>query len=296
MLAIAGIPACARPLQVPYLEPKLHGWRAAPAPQVEVHVFRLGRARLPRALLYRRAGLGLEELAITAVAVTVGGKPRVVFDTGVKPAEDGLAGLVQPAIVVERRSFLDALARAGLDARAVEFVVLSDLHFDHTGAASEFPRARVVVTRSEHARWLERPPALFSNWSDLDAVGSRWLVIDPKSEGPYATFTGHYDLLGDGSVQVVALPGHRRGNIGLLVHSAGGPILVTGHAAWTDAAWRYAVMPPFAEDPAEWWETVWRIKLLARLVPELTVVSAGDLDAVRRTRAIVVHDAPQAKS
>ena len=47
---------------------------------------------------------------------------------------------------------VDAIARLGFPADAVETIVLTHKHFDHAGAVADFPRAEVVLQRAEIER------------------------------------------------------------------------------------------------------------------------------------------------
>ncbi|MFI7616132.1 N-acyl homoserine lactonase family protein [Nonomuraea terrae] len=51
------------------------------------------------------------------------------------------------------RSPVETLAALGVDAGRVGHLVLSHLHYDHTGHMADFPAARIVVQRAELAFW-----------------------------------------------------------------------------------------------------------------------------------------------
>jgi glyoxylase-like metal-dependent hydrolase (beta-lactamase superfamily II) len=83
-------------------------------------------------------------------AVQGGGK-TIVFDSGVRPAlaaERKLAGYVSPD---------QALARIGIDAKKVEHLVISHIHFDHGGGIELFPNAKIYVQRKEFDFWVYDP-------------------------------------------------------------------------------------------------------------------------------------------
>ena len=65
-----------------------------------------------------------------------GGGRTIVFDSGVRPAlaaERKLGGYVSPD---------QALARIGIDAKKVEYLVISHIHFDHGGGIELFPNPK----------------------------------------------------------------------------------------------------------------------------------------------------------
>jgi glyoxylase-like metal-dependent hydrolase (beta-lactamase superfamily II) len=83
------------------------------------------------------------------------GRQTIVVDTGFSAAGGGSRGrtfLVEP---------LEALRRAGVDPQAVDLVVNTHLHYDHTGHLDAFGDAPVLVNRTEFEFWTgayaERP-------------------------------------------------------------------------------------------------------------------------------------------
>src|SRR6185312_438988 len=75
------------------------------------------------------------------------GERTIVVDTGFSAAGGGARGrtfLVEP---------LEALRRAGVEPGAVELLVVTHLHYDHTGHLGAFADAPAVVSRSEVEFW-----------------------------------------------------------------------------------------------------------------------------------------------
>jgi glyoxylase-like metal-dependent hydrolase (beta-lactamase superfamily II) len=172
------------------------------------------------------------------------------------------------------------MKKAGLDPSNVRFVAVSHLHYDHTGSMEAFAGATVVSARGEKLEAInERGLLRYSRSQDWNDVAN-WVEIDYQAGSPLGTFTAHHDLLGDGSIVLVDLKGHTSGSQGMLVHAPQGPILLTGDAAWVDESWHYAARPIAAGDMDQWWEQIWRIKSLVRLVPDLLVVAGHDLSRV----------------
>jgi glyoxylase-like metal-dependent hydrolase (beta-lactamase superfamily II) len=69
----------------------------------------------------------------------------ILVDTGFDRAESRRRDL---PIVVEPR---EALKRIGIDAEAIETVVITHLHFDHAGTLDQYPAARFHIQQSEVA-------------------------------------------------------------------------------------------------------------------------------------------------
>ena len=77
--------------------------------------------------------------------VLIGGEKPIVVDTGMHPdkaAKHGHDILLSP---------VDALRSLGVDPEAVETVVLTHMHYDHTGHLEAFPKARFLLQAEEMA-------------------------------------------------------------------------------------------------------------------------------------------------
>lgn len=161
-----------------------------------------------------------------------------VFDTGqtVQAASRGYFPRWQPFFRLARFE-LEAEDEAeaqlmvlGISPRDVRWVVLSHLHTDHVGGLAAFRGSDVFVSRSE---W-ERAGGLAGRIRGY--LPQRWprslephlLDLDRNGFGP---FPGSYDLAEDGTLVVVATPGHTPGHVSLLVRRAGGDVLLGGDLA-----------------------------------------------------------------
>ncbi|MBE0695173.1 MAG: N-acyl homoserine lactonase family protein [Aquamicrobium sp.] len=87
--------------------------------------------------------------------VLIGGGRALVVDTGMHPdkaAKHGHRILQSP---------VEALKALGVDPAAVETVILTHMHYDHTGHLDAFPRARFLLQAEEMAyvtgSWMEKP-------------------------------------------------------------------------------------------------------------------------------------------
>lgn len=125
------------------------------------------------------------------------------------------------------------LASEGVAAADVRWVVLSHLHTDHVGGLAPFRGAEVVVTRAEWERARGRRGRIRGYLPQYwpAEIEPRILDLDADPLGPFA---GSFDLLGDGSLVVVATPGHTRGHAGLLVRDGATRVLLGGDAAHTE--------------------------------------------------------------
>lgn len=144
-------------------------------------------------------------------------------------------------VMREDEACLPALRKIGLDAEAIQFVVQSHMHLDHTGAIGRFPNATHVVQRKEYEYAFT--PDWFASGGyirkDFDKPGLHWQFL----EGPA---TDGYDLFGDGVFKIFFTPGHAPGHQSFLITlPESGPILLTADAAYTSDHWEEKALPGF---------------------------------------------------
>lgn len=129
------------------------------------------------------------------------------------------------------------LSRLGLRPADIKTIILSHLHADHVAGLCDFPNATIVLTEEahEHAATvtglaaLRRGylPALFP--SDF----AERATLLPSFTGTIIQHLGpSHDLFGDGLLRLVRLPGHARGQLGLLAQTERGTCFFVADAAW----------------------------------------------------------------
>jgi len=135
------------------------------------------------------------------------------------------------------------LARFGLTADDVRRIVISHFHADHVAGLRDFPKAELFASKAAYedvagrtglrALWRAFVPALLP-----DDFGRR-VVLLPEFAGAALDALGPTcDLFGDGSAVLVSLPGHARGQLGLLARTDRGKIFFVADSCWLSAAYR----------------------------------------------------------
>jgi glyoxylase-like metal-dependent hydrolase (beta-lactamase superfamily II) len=118
------------------------------------------------------------------------------------------------------RTILDQLRALGVDPAKVTRVAISHYHLDHAGQASSFPQATLLIGKADLAALKDGTAALV----DRDGL-KPWLDGTAKLQ----EIAADLDVFGDGTVVIMATPGHTDGHKGLLVRLAKmGPVLLTG--------------------------------------------------------------------
>lgn len=134
-----------------------------------------------------------------------------------------------------KRPLVQVMRQAGLDPEDVHLALITHAHWDHTGALGDLPNARVLINQAE-LEWTRH----FSAYVDHGVMphtlkrAKRQLFTFRLDGPPVDGFPGSFDVLGDGSIVGVPLPGHTPGSTGWLVRGVGGRTwLFSGDTSWT---------------------------------------------------------------
>lgn len=182
-------------------------------------------------------------------------------------------------------SALDAvrqLPRFDLVASDIHWIVLSHLHADHVAGLADFPDARIILSAAAFDGVVSRngmsalqrgllPPLFPADWQRR--VELIWRFEDEALPGLGTT----HDLFGDGSILLVPLPGHAQGQIGALLQTQRGPVLLAADGAWHSRAIREQRPPHPAtrfvvDDFGETVATLRKLKAFADARPDVLVV------------------------
>jgi glyoxylase-like metal-dependent hydrolase (beta-lactamase superfamily II) len=149
----------------------------------------------------------------------------LLWDTGVPDAvaamPDGLPPR-NPRMTRYRRitTLAAELGRVGVKPADIKYVAISHAHPDHVGNLAMFPHSTLLVQQAEYD-W----PTPFGQ--TLRAAASA-----------VNTLEGDHDVFGDGSVTIIATPGHTPGHQSLLVKlPKTGALLLSGDAVHFKSNW-----------------------------------------------------------
>ncbi len=173
----------------------------------------------------------------------------------------------------------------GLPPAEVTHVVLSHLHYDHSGDLRAFPRARRVVTREEwHAA-----QALFKRGRGYlikDYAGLAFTMVGfPAYRGQASnpTLEGEYglDMFNDGRLILVPTYGHSFGHLSLLLTLPGGSVLLAGDAVYVHENYMLPAAQPNADAPAAAWRSTVSLRILAKEDPQAIIIPTHDDSKLR---------------
>jgi N-acyl homoserine lactone hydrolase len=154
------------------------------------------------------------------------GSDWFMWDTGLADSVADLPDGLKPAdprFLTWRRpkTLASQLAQLGLSPSDVTRIAVSHSHPHHIGNVEMFPKAMLYVQKAEY------------DWPPVAGAVPRF-----APEHPVTKLDGDYDVYGDGSVTILATPGHTPGHQSLLVklpHT--GAVVLSGDAVHFKGNW-----------------------------------------------------------
>lgn len=225
------------------------GSRSSSAPAasgLRVYVFDCGRLKSANPQLLLARGVTVTDMSVTAYLI-VHPRGTLLWDACMIPDE-----LIKPegttvARGTAHKTLRGQLAEIGYKPADITYLALSHNHYDHSANANRFSASTWLVHRAERA-WMfpDKPHAEplngAQNYSALRY--SKTVLLD-----------GDYDVFGDGSVVLLATPGHTPGHQSLFVKLAKtGPLVLTGdlyHYPAERTLKDFALYARFSDPPKE---------------------------------------------
>ena len=176
----------------------------------------------------------------------------LLWDTGITDRLIAVPdGVTVPALSQtwhRSQTLVAALAALNVKPADVHYVAVSQVHPDHVGNVEEFPDATLIIQKAEWEFGQKQPRSRSSPKNKLELI------------------EGDKDLFGDGSLTVLATPGHTPGHQSLLVHlKKTGYVVLSGDAVHFQSNWDNKRVPGFNADKAQ---SLASMEKLARIVAD----------------------------
>jgi len=192
------------------------------------------------------------------------GTEYMMWDTGVPEATigDPKGWSTLPSLIIYHldKTISSQLAQLGLKPADIDYVLVSHTHGDHIGNVGLFPDATVVMQQAEFD-WINSPPPTDPNLNTLVQLARKLLGHPRRLE----LVTGDVDFFRDGSVRLLATPGHTPGSQSLMVHlPKSGYIILSGDVAHLEDNFERDIVPSLNVDKSESISSMDRIKQIMR--------------------------------
>ena len=167
----------------------------------------------------------------------------LMFDAGAVPDSHfkGDGSPVVEGVVTATKPVLPQLAAAGYSPRDITYFALSHFHSDHTGNANEFAAATWIVQKAERDyMFADSPQGIIQPATYAALRDAKTKVLNDED----------FDVFGDGSVVVMATPGHTPGHQVVAVKLANrGTVVLAGDLYHYPEERTTGRVPTFESDP-----------------------------------------------
>jgi glyoxylase-like metal-dependent hydrolase (beta-lactamase superfamily II) len=173
-----------------------------------------------------------------------------------------------------KQTVVAQLALLGLSTRQVGILGISHTHFDHIGQAADFPTARLLIGKEDWEAMRAQSPDETPESQRLKP----WL-----DEGaPKELVSGDEDVFGDGSVVMIATPGHTPGHYSLLIRlKRSGAILLTGDLYYSARQYALDEVPKHNSSAAETLASFARFRALAKSLGATVIIQHEPADVLK---------------
>lgn len=208
------------------LAPSASAAQLAPLPKIantRLYVFDCGTLiyNKPEDYNLTRAQVKDTNMGVTCYLV-MHPKGLLIYDTGLNDRlvsrplyENVLEGYGQ----IKFNTLSGQLADIGVTPANIDYLVLSHYHWDHVGNAGDFAGSTWLVYKGDRDQ-------MFSNAARANPWFSQYAALEHSKT---KLLSGDYDVFGDGTVVVLATPGHTEGHCSLLVRLKNtGPVVLSG--------------------------------------------------------------------
>jgi nucleoside-diphosphate-sugar epimerase/glyoxylase-like metal-dependent hydrolase (beta-lactamase superfamily II) len=258
---------------------------------VELTLFTTGYTPQPYFLAERGRGRSKEPFHATCALIKHPRYGLFLFDTGYSPAFYGAShrfpysvyGFLSPLVHSTSLTIRAQLKERGIEPDEIRGIIVSHFHADHVAGLRDFDKSEFIASQTAWDDVADRrgfsalkrgflPDLLPNDFSD------RIRPVEHFHDPGIGPFKHAHDLFGDGSVRLIPIPGHARGQIGAFVQS--GPnqrTFLAADATWTLASLRANRLPhwltySFIDSVTDLKSTLSKLHTFSKQYPTIDIV------------------------
>ena len=279
---------------------------------VDIHLLEVGHCRHPEWITQRGGAWTSCRFPALVVLILHPDAGALLYDTGyadrfeqaTTPFPERFYRWLTPVTLPANQHLGAQLQRYGVRLDDVKRVIISHMHADHVAGLRDLPRARFTALRADvdAARGLSRsrvggllkahlPALLPDDFTTRLDVADEHTAAAVSLGDEWSPFTHGFDLIGDGTLIAIPLPGHTAAQMGLAVRRADGSrCFLAADACWSGPAMRDARLPsplvrPLLHDWSAYRHTFHRLHALSQAQPDLHIVPSHCEASIAALRA-----------
>lgn len=152
--------------------------------------------------------------------------------------------LLNQGVLPRGESIVEQLAAINIAPEDLDFVIMTHLHTDHASGLKSVQSAKKILVSAEELRDTEKYPIRYaaSMWSGVKLEPFRF---DDTGVGAVGK---SLDLFGDGSIELINIPGHTSGLTAVKLNSGGKFVLIFSDGGYAKKSWQDLIPPGTALD------------------------------------------------
>jgi glyoxylase-like metal-dependent hydrolase (beta-lactamase superfamily II) len=175
-------------------------------------------------------------------------KGLILFDTGYAPRileafkrfPASIYGYFTPTTTRDAWSAISQIKTLGYTANDIRRVIISHLHADHIAGLHDFPKATFLLSKEAFRISSSQGFAALKQGfiPSLFPITTKVQTIDSFQNQAFSELGYTHDIFGDGLLQLVPLPGHAKGQLGLFVQTSRSSVLLSADGCWSTTAYK----------------------------------------------------------
>ncbi|QPN64040.1 MBL fold metallo-hydrolase [Synechococcus sp. CBW1004] len=217
--------------------------------RVKFDLLKVGHCQHPECMALRSGGRRAIDFPALVGLIEHPQRGLMLYDTGysrhfheaTKRFPECLYRMITPVTLPPpEEELLAQLESRGIRASDIETIIISHFHADHVAGLRDFPKASFIATRSEHTLCKQKNRLgrlrraymreLLPQDMEKRLQYAEMMPLIPLPDA-WKPFEAMHDLLHDGSLLGVDLPGHTASQLGLAFY-ADKPIFLIGDSCW----------------------------------------------------------------